>query len=151
MYNGYPNFYTNQNNLEKINSQISELERLKQQIQQPAPITQNFQLAPTSTIRYVKSIDDVQKTNVIGDTPFFSQDMTVLWVKNGSGEVKTYELKEIVEKDEKDLQIEFLQAQIEELKKGMSSKAESNDDDVNESTKSKKSANVSNDRTSKTK
>lgn len=151
MYNGYPNFYTNQNNLEKINSQISELERLKQQIQQPAPITQNFQLAPTSTIRYVKSIDDVQKTNVIGDTPFFSQDMTVLWVKNGSGEVKTYELKEIVEKDEKDLQIEFLQAQIEELKKGMSSKAESNDDDVNESTKSKKSTNVSNDRTSKTK
>lgn len=151
MYNGYPNFYTNQNNLEKINSQISELERLKQQIQQPAPITQNFQLAPTSTIRYVKSIDDVQKTNVIGDTPFFSQDMAVLWVKNGSGEVKTYELKEIVEKDEKDLQIEFLQAQIEELKKGMSSKAESNDDDVNESTKSKKSTNVSNDRTSKTK
>ena len=135
MYNGYPNFYTNQNNLEKINSQISELERLKQQIQQPAPITQNFQLAPTSTIRYVKSIDDVQKTNVIGDTPFFSQDMAVLWVKNGSGEVKTYELKEIVEKDEKDLQIEFLQAQIEELKKGMSSKAESNDDDV-------KSANI---------
>ena len=151
MYNGYPNFYTNQNNLEKINSQISELERLKQQIQQPAPITQNFQLAPTSTIRYAKSIEDVQKTNVIGDTPFFSQDMAVLWVKNGLGEVKTYELKEIVEKDEKDLQIEFLQAQIEELKKGMSSKAESNDDDVNESTKSKKSTNVSNDRTSKTK
>ena len=151
MYNSYPNFYTNQNNLEKINYQISELERLKQQIQQPAPITQNFQLAPTSTIRYVKSIEDVQKTNVIGDTPFFSQDMAVLWVKNGSGEVKTYELKEIVNKDEKDLKIDFLMAQIEELKKGMIVDAKSNDADANESVESKKPSNGSNGRTSKTK
>ena len=52
--------------------------------------------------------------------------------KNTKGDIKTYELKEIVQKDEKDIQIEYLQAQIEELKKGMN-KDESNAD-ANEST-----------------
>lgn len=124
----YPNYYTN---LEKINAQIGELERLKQTMQQPAPITQNFQLASYS-MRYAKSLDEVNKTSVMTDTPFFSQDMAVLWVKNASGDVKSYELKEIIEKDEKDLQIEFLKAQIEEMKKN----AKSNDNDADEPAKS---------------
>ena len=150
MFN-YPNVFNHQPSVDKINAQISELERLKQQLQQPVqqpPITQNFQLAPTNTIRYASSLDEVLKISVIGDTPFFSQDMSVLWVKNGSGDVKTYELKEIIKKDEKDLRIEFLQAQIEELKRGMSDNAKSNDDDVDEPIKSKKSTNVSNGRKS---
>ena len=135
------NYYTN---LEKINAQIGELERLKQTMQPPAPITQNFQLAPNSPIRYVNSIDEVNKTNVALDTPFFSQDMTVLWVKNASGEVKSYELKEIIKKDEKDLQIEFLKAQIEEMRKNANGF-------VNEPIEDEKSANVSTNRTSKKK
>ena len=53
---------------------------------------------------------------VIGDTPYFSKDMSVVWIKNIKGEIKTYELNEIVPKDEKDLQIEYLKSQIEELK-----------------------------------
>ncbi len=137
------NYY---NNLEKINAQIGELERLKQQMQQPAPITQNFQIAPNNFMRFANSIEDVNKSVVIGDTPFFSQDMSVLWLKKPSGEIKSYELKEIVEKDEKDLQIELLTAKIKELE--MSANAKSNDDDVNESTKSKKSSDVSDDRKS---
>ena len=136
----YPNYYAN---LDKINAQIGELERLKQQMQ-PPPITQNFQLAPNNPIKYVRSIDEVNKTNVSLDTPFFSQDMTVLWVKNASGEVKSYELKEIIEKDEKDLQIEFLKAQIEEMRRNAN-------DFANEPIKDEKSTNVSNDRTSKKK
>lgn len=135
------NYYTN---LEKINAQIGELERLKQTMQPPAPITQNFQLAPNSPIRYVNSIDEVNKTNVALDTPFFSQDMAVLWVKNASGEVKSYELKEIIKKDEKDLQIEFLKAQIEEMRKNAN-------DFVNEPIEDEKSTNVSTNRTSKKK
>jgi len=134
MFN-YPNYYSN---LDKINAQIGELERLKQQMQQPAPITQNFQLAPNNQIRYAKSIDEVIKSTVAIDTPFFSQDMSVLWLKKASGEVKTYELKEIIEKDEKDLQIELLRAKIEELERG-AEKAKSNDGDANESTKSQES------------
>ena len=150
MYN-YPNYYNNQVNLDRINNQIAELEKLKTNLQQPAPITQNFQLAPTTSMRYVNNIDDVTKTSVIVDTPFFSQDMSVLWVKNASGEVKSYELKEIIKKDEKDLQIEFLRAKIDELEKGMKLNAKSNDDDANEPTKNEKSSNVSDDGKSDTK
>ena len=42
--------------------------------------------------------------------------MSVVWIKNNKNDIKTYELNEIVPKDSKDLQIEYLQAQIEELK-----------------------------------
>lgn len=140
----YTNYFNHQQNLDRINAQIGELEKIKQQMQQPVqPITQNFQLAPNNYIRYAKSLNEVNSINVNGDTPFFSNDMCVLWVKNASGGVKTYELKEIVEKDEKDLQIEFLKAQIEDLKKGMSKNAKSNDDNANESAKNEESTDVS--------
>lgn len=112
----FNNPFMQQQNLDRINDQIKQLENIRNQMQQPAPITQNFQLVPSNSIRYAKSIEEVDKSPVIGDTPFFSQDMTILWLKNASGEVKTYELKEIIKKDEKDLQIEFLMAQIEEMK-----------------------------------
>ena len=138
----FPNYYANQN-LEKINAQINELERLKQQIQQPAPITQNFQIAPNNFMRYANSYDDVMKSSVIGDTPFFSQDMTVLWVKKATGEVKSYEVKEIIEKDEKDVKIELLMAKINELEKGMKLNAKSDSDDANESVESEKSTSIS--------
>lgn len=138
-------YYNPQASLDRINNQIAELEKMKQQIpqqlQQPTNLTQNFQIAPqTQTgIRYANSIDEVKKEMIISDTPFFSKDMSVLWIKNIKGEIKAYTLAEIVEKDEKDLQIEFLQAQIEELKKGMST-YESSDEYVDESVESKESS-----------
>ena len=151
MYNNPYLSYNSQLNLEKIDKQIADLERLKSQMQQPAPITQNFQLAPSKEMRYANSIDEVIKEPVYGDTPFFSKDMSILWVKNASNNVKAYELKEIVNKDEKDVKIEFLQAQIEELKKGMKQNAKSNDDHVNEPTQNEKSTNGSNGGTSEEK
>ena len=123
MYNNqfmYP--YNPQVNIDRINNQINELEKIKNQLQQPQTqptnLTQNFQLASTSRdiIRYASSIDEVQKDMVIGDTPYFSKDMSVVWIKNIKGEIKTYELNEIVPKDDRDLQIEFLMTQIDELK-----------------------------------
>lgn len=130
---GYPsinNYYNRQETVDRINAQQNELERMKQQLQQPQQptnLTQNFQIAPQNhdVIRYATSIDEVQRDMVIGDTPYFSKDMSVVWIKNTKGEIKTYELNEIIPKDEKDLKIEYLQAQIEELKKGMK-KNESN-------------------------
>lgn len=114
----YSNIYNPQASLDRINNQIAELERMKSQlppVQQP--ITQNFQLAPTSdVIKYANSIEEVSKNMVIGDTPYFSKDMSVVWIKNTKNEIKTYELNEIIPKDEKDLTIEYLQSQIEELK-----------------------------------
>ena len=136
----YANTYNIQPRLETINNQIAELEKMKTQLtatpmqaNQPA-INQTFQLAPTgqTIMKYVNTIDDVNKEIVYGDTPFFSKDMTVLWIKNNKGEVKAYELNEIIQKDEKDLKIDYLIAQIAELKKGM--KNNESDANVNEST-----------------
>lgn len=56
------NTYGQSINVDRINNQIQELERLKSQIQQPAPITQNFQIAPSNnTLKYVNSISDVER------------------------------------------------------------------------------------------
>ena len=152
--NGYLNAYNQQMSIDRLNEQINNLERIKAQMQQPTPtnLTQNFQIAPTNrdVIRYANSIDEVNRDMVVGDTPYFSKDMSVVWIKNTKGEVKTYELTEIIPKDDKDIKIEFLEAQIKELKEGMNY-AKSNDNDVIEPIKSKKSTNVSNGRTSKTK
>ncbi len=154
MYNNpYMNVYNSQANIDRLNEQINNLEKMKAQMQQPVQptnLTQNFQIAPTNreVIRYANSIEEVQRDLVIGDTPYFSKDMSVVWIKNTKGEIKTYELKEIIPKDEKDIKIEFLEAQIKELKEGMKVNAKSNDVNVNEPIKSEKSSNVSNDRTS---
>lgn len=147
----YPNAYSPQASIDRINSQIAELEKMKQQIpqqpMQPTNLTQNFQIAPTNreVIRYAASMEEVQRDMVIGDTPYFSKDMSVVWIKNTKNEIKTYELKEIVAKDSKDLQIEYLQAQIEELKKGMTVHESSTDVDgaATKSTQSKESSDVS--------
>lgn len=112
--------FNQQANIDRINSQIAELEKMKAQLPMP-PITQNFQLTPINreVIRYANSIDEVQREMVSGDTPYFSKDMSVVWVKNTKNEIKTYELNEIVPKDEKDIKIEYLQAQIEELRRNI--------------------------------
>lgn len=135
----FNNPYMQQQNLDRINDQIKQLENIRNQMQQPVPITQNFQLAPSSSIRYAKSIEEVDKSPVMGDTPFFSQDMAILWLKSTSGEVKTYELKEIIKKDEKDLKIEFLMAQIEEMKNN----AKPNSTNVDATIKDEESASIS--------
>jgi len=120
--NPYMRNFNQQNIYEQIDSEINNLqqmkERMKNQVQQPA-INQTFQLAPTNNhaMRYANTIDDVNKEIVYFETPFFSKDMSVMWLKNVKGEIKTYELKEIVEKDEKDIQIELLMAKISELEK----------------------------------
>ena len=119
-----PQSFNRQEAVDRINAQMNELEKMKQQMQQPIQpqqptnLTQNFQLAPQNrdVIKYASSIDEVNRDMVIGDTPYFSKDMSVVWIKNTKGEIKTYELNEIIPKDEKDLQIEYLQSQIEELK-----------------------------------
>lgn len=155
-------YYNNaQNATERIDSQIAELQKMKAQIQQighPVPatqpsITQTFQLAPNSqtSIRYANSIDDVNKEMVYGDTPFFSKDLSVLWLKNIKGEIKAYELKEIVQKDEKDLIIESLQMQIQELRKGVEEIAKSTNEYANGSTQSEEPTSVPTVRATKTK
>ena len=150
MYNNpYITAYNPQASIDKINNQIAELEKMRSQISaQPSTnLTQNFQIAPANrdVIKYAGSMEEVQRDMVIGDTPFFSKDMSVVWIKNTKGDIKTYELNEIIPKDEKDMKIEYLQAEIEELKKGMT-KDESItnvDESIANTDKSKKSTGIS--------
>lgn len=119
--------------------------------QQQVPITQNFQLAPTQNnngIRFVNSLDDVKKELVFNDTMFVNKEYTQLWVKSVAGEIKTYELKEIIELDEKDRKIADLMAKIDILEKEKIINAKYDNANVNESTTTKKSTNVSNDKSS---
>lgn len=169
--NPYMMGYNPQATVDKINAQINELEKLKSQMsqnnqpQQPTNLTQNFQLAPQNhdVIKYASSMEEVQRGMVIGDTPYFSKDMSVVWIKNTKGEIKTYELNEIIPKDEKDLQIELLKTQIKELKGMIANEGSNANDDTAEiptntttsdgatrkSTKNAKSSSVSGVSTSK--
>lgn len=131
--NPYQSNINQQSMYDQIDSQIAQLNSMKEQMknnanhqQQPA-INQTFQLAPNGHggIRYANSIEDVGKETVFVDTPFFSKDLSVLWIKNSSGDIKAYELNEIVKKDEKDLQIDLLTAKINELE-GMIKNEQSN-------------------------
>lgn len=152
----YQNPYSNQNYIQELQNMKDRIDRQLQQMTQPQQaspnIHQTFQLAPTQnqiTMRYASTIDDVNKELVFGDTPFFAKDLSVMWIKNVKGEVKTYELTEIVQKDEKDILIENLQLQIDDLKKGMIDDAKSDNNNVDEPTQKPKPTNVSSGRTSK--
>lgn len=77
MYNSpYMNVYNPQATVDKINAQMNELEKMKQQLQHPIQqtptnLTQNFQISPNNrdVIKYANSIEEVQRDMVIGDTP----------------------------------------------------------------------------------
>lgn len=159
-YMNYQQSYNQQSINDRIDNQIAQLQQMKEQMkhQQPTSINQTFQLAPQqSGMRYANSLDDVNKEMVYADTPFFSKDMSVVWIKNNKNEIKTYELNEIVPKDAKDMQIEYLQAQIQELKGMIKNDANVSNDDakqnatdtkaddeaVGATTKKSKSSNVS--------
>ena len=158
MYNNPYNInaYSPQANIDRINNQIAELERLKAQMpqsnpQQPA-INQTFQLAPNAnyTMRFANTVDEVNKEIVTADTPFFSKDMSILWIKNNKNEIKTYEMKEIVPLDSKDIKIQYLEAQIEELKGMIQNESNANvNEQVTNANESTKSSTVSTVRTTK--
>lgn len=142
MYNPYNNQMYMQD-LQGLRDRIDRQMQMANQNQpQATPITQNFQLAPNQNngIKYVNSIEDVRKELVFADTLFVNKEYTQLWVKNASGEVKTYELKEIIEKDQKDLKIAELEAKIDMLIKEKENEQYVNEN-ANGTTSSKKSTN----------
>ena len=142
MYNPYSNQMYMQD-LQGLRDRIDRQMQMANQNQpQTTPITQNFQLAPNQNngIKYVNSIDDVRKELVFADTLFVNKEYTQLWLKNASGEVKTYELKEIIELDEKDRKIADLEAKIDMLIKEKENEQYVSEN-VNGTTSSKKSTN----------
>lgn len=109
-----------QNMRDRIDNQIQQVQHQQQNMQQPANVTQNFQLTPNviNNIKFANNIEDVKKEIVVADTYFYNKEMTDMWIKNAKGDIRTFEIKEIIPKTEKDLLIEKLQNEIEELKRG---------------------------------
>lgn len=99
---------------DRIDSQLKSLQ------QQPQAITQNFQIAPNNTSelegRYANNIDEVKNTFVLKAGLFINKDLDTLWLKDTNGKIRTFEITEVVEIDDKDREIRDLKKQIEEMK-----------------------------------
>ena len=163
MYSPYYG-YNSQLTIDKINSQMNDLEKMKQQLQQnmqPA-INQTFQLTPQNNggLKIVNNVDDVVNELAITDTAFVNKDYSILWIKNNKGNIRSFNIEEIKVKDEKDLIIEKLQYQVYQLNnkiEGMN-KNEEYDESSNEhenkqhdkSSETNTTSDVSDDRTNET-
>lgn len=147
--------------VDRINKQIEDLQNLKSQMQNPMQmpnsatpaINQTFQLANTNNMndfdgKYANNIDEVKNTLALKNMLFVNKEMNILWLKDVTGNIKSYTLTEIVELDEKDKKIMELEKQIESMK-GMILNAKSDNVNVDEPIAKSKSTNVSNDKPSK--
>lgn len=143
-YNPYTQFSQSynpyvQNNIQQMEQirdqwdakiQLAQQQQQQQQIQQqpimpnsqPTNLTQNFQLAPQTTntseleSRYAENIDEVKNTFVMKTAIFVTKDFSTMYVKDVSGNIKTFKTEEIIERDEKDIQIQNLQRELAEMK-----------------------------------
>ena len=140
----YQNWYGNngqyymqnlQDMRDRIDNQMKQYQQ--QQMQQPVaqPITQNFQLAPQPTnneiqAKYVNNIDDVKNTFVMTTGLFVNKEMNTLWFKNVNGDIRTFNLQEIIEQDERDLEIQRLRNELENMKGMIASESNNSNVDV---------------------
>lgn len=148
-YNYYPNnqFYIQdlQAMRDRIDSQVRQLQN-QQPIQQP--ITQNFQLASNPTnneleSKYADSFEEVKNTFVMKTGVFVNKDFSTLWIKDVTGNIRTFATEEVIEMDEKDKEIQELKKQVNELKGEIENAKSYNTDDV-EPVENKKSTRSSN-------
>lgn len=157
-YPYYPNnqFYMQnmqdlQNMREKIDRQMQQVQQMNQNQmqQQPVPnVTQNFQLAPNPTnneleSKYVNNIDEVKNTFVMKTGVFLNKDFTSLWIKDVTGNIRTFKTEEIIELDPKDKEILMLKKQIEDMKGMMSNAFEYDNADIDEPVKKQVTKTVS--------
>lgn len=154
-YNYYPNnqYYMQdlQNMREKIDRQMQQVQQMNQNQmqQQPVPnVTQNFQLAPNPTnndleSKYANNIDEVKNTFVMKTGLFTNKDFSTIWVKDVTGNIRTFKTEEVVELDEKDREILDLQRQVNELKGMIASANEYDNTNINEPVEEQKPKRVS--------
>ena len=146
------NFYMQelQSMRDRIDNQMRQYQQ-NQYMQQPVqqPITQNFQLAANPTnneleSKYAESIDEVRNTFVVKTGLFINKNFTTLWIKDVTGKIKTYNIEEVIELDEKDKKILMLEKQLNELRGEISNANTSDSTELSSTIASKKSARVSN-------
>lgn len=152
----YPYYQNNQfymqdlqNMKDRIDRQMQQMQQLNQsQMQQPVqqPITQNFQLAPNTNSnelesKYVNNIDEVKNTFVMKTGVFLDKELNNLWIKNTNGDIRTFELNEVIETDPKDVEINNLKKELERMREMINYESNvnnSNNDEPNESKNAKK-------------
>ena len=89
---------------------------------QPTAINQTFQLSnPQQNVndfdgKYAQNIDEIKNTLTLKNTLFLNKEMSFLWLKDISGNIKTYSLTEVIELDEKDKEIEALKKELKNMK-----------------------------------
>ena len=159
----YPYYQNNQYQMQELQNMRDRIENqmrsLQQnQVQQPQvpQINQSFQLAPNPInsdleSKYAENIEQVRNTFVMKTGLFITKDFSTIWVKDNSGNIRTFKTEELIELDEKDREILDLQRQVNELK-GMIKDATKydNTNDV-ESVETQKPKGVSNNKRSNTK
>lgn len=123
-FNSYnPNFYMQE--LQSIKDRADrQMQQYQNQFMQPqqAPITQNFQIAPQNInpnelqSSYVNNIEEVKNIFMTKNGVFVNKDLTSLWFKDIEGKIRTFSLIEVIEKDEKDIEIDNLKAEINQMR-----------------------------------
>ena len=142
-----------QNMRDKIDRQMQQVQQMNQnqmQQQQPVPITQNFQLAPNSTnneleSKYVNNIDEVKGIFVMKTGVFLDKELNTLWIKNTNGDIRTFELNEIIPQDPKDVEINNLKLELQKMREMINydNKSDVNNSDYDESNESKNAKKLS--------
>ena len=143
-----------QNMREKIDRQMQQMQQLNQNQmqQQPTPtnLTQNFQLAPNPNnneleSKYANNIDEVRNTFVMKTGVFVNKDFTSMWVKTTDGNIKTYELNEVIQQDPKDVEINNLKLELQKMREMINydNKSDVDNTDYDESNESKNAKKLS--------
>lgn len=128
-YNYYPNnqFYMQdlQNMREKIDRQMQQVQQMNQNQmqQQPVPtnLTQTFQLAPQINsnselqCQYADNIEQVKNTFVMKNAIFVTKDLSTMWQKDVSGNIRIFKTEEVIPRDEKDLEIQQLKKKLSDM------------------------------------
>ena len=143
-----------QNMREKIDRQMQQMQQFNQNQmqQQPVPnVTQNFQLAPNPNnneleSKYVNNIDEVKGIFVMKTGVFLNKELNTLWIKNTNGDIRTFELNEVIPQDPKDVEINNLKQEIQRMREMINYANESdvNNTVINESNESKTTTKLSN-------
>lgn len=159
MYNNQYYMQDLQSMKDRIENQIRQIQQAQAQAQQQQPIaqpiTQNFQLAPQNNneleSKYADNIEQVRNTFVVKTGIFLTKDFGTIWIKDVSGNIRTFRTEEVIEMDEKDKEIYELKKQIEEMKGMIKNANESGYADVNEQITEQKSSRLQNGKRSNTK
>ena len=135
------------NIINQANGQLQQLQNQPQMPMQQPQIHQNFQLAPnlnTSELesKYANSIEEVKNTFVMKTGVFLDKDLNNLWIKNTNGDIRTFELNEIIRTDPKDEEINNLRQELQRMKEMIANESNVNNSDYDGANEGKKSARI---------